>query len=86
MPLSRFLIMGLSNDRVGEGLEEESVDTDRAVTEILARPMTRRRFGQVASTSALAALIASCTGGLTGPGPRLDLGGRPASGAAALAG
>ena len=45
------------------------MDTDRAVTEILARPMTRRRFGQVAGASALATLIASCTGGTTAPGP-----------------
>lgn len=45
------------------------MDKDRAVTEFLSRPMTRRRFGQVAGASALATLIASCTGGTSGPGP-----------------
>ena len=45
------------------------MDNDKAVTEFLSRPMTRRRFGQMAGASALATLIASCTGGVTTPSP-----------------
>lgn len=41
-------------------VEEEIHDT-------IATPMTRRRFGQLAGASALASLIAACTGGGTGP-------------------
>ena len=44
------------------------MDNDKALAEFLSRPITRRRFGQVAGASALATLIASCTGGTTGPG------------------
>ncbi|MDE3111714.1 MAG: hypothetical protein KGN00_09785 [Chloroflexota bacterium] len=40
---------------------------DRAVVGFLDQRMTRRRFGQVAGASALATLIASCTGTASGP-------------------
>lgn len=56
-------------EKPGKGLRRESVDNEKAVTGILARPMTRRRFGQMAGASALATLIASCTGGTISPGP-----------------
>ncbi len=39
------------------------MNSDKAVSEILGRPMTRRRFGQMAGASALATLLASCAGG-----------------------